>query len=233
MNLIVGAAALGAAATVALAALSTSASATTLNVLNSSFETGTPGAYSPPPTFANSWRFGCGSLGCGATGGAGIAAIGYAPDGAQVGYTTGGAGDAGSIAQDVTTIIPGATYTFSIMVGNPIGGGLTQYRVVLGYNTTPHDPSTNVLFADVLFSAPGDIPAAGAFQLVTLSAVAPLVATGDVTFAFGTGNGSTGYWDVASLSSTPTPAALPLFASGLGALGLIGWRRKRKTKLAI
>jgi len=28
--------------------------------------------------------------------------------------------------------------------------------------------------------------------------------------------------------STPLPAALPLFATGLGALGLIGWRRKRK-----
>ena len=29
--------------------------------------------------------------------------------------------------------------------------------------------------------------------------------------------------------STPLPAALPLFATGLGALGLVGWRRKRKT----
>ena len=26
----------------------------------------------------------------------------------------------------------------------------------------------------------------------------------------------------------PLPAALPLFATGLGALGLLGWRRKRK-----
>jgi hypothetical protein len=29
-------------------------------------------------------------------------------------------------------------------------------------------------------------------------------------------------------TSTPLPAALPLFATGLGALGLLGWRRKRK-----
>jgi hypothetical protein len=28
--------------------------------------------------------------------------------------------------------------------------------------------------------------------------------------------------------NTPLPAALPLFATGLGALGLFGWRRKRK-----
>ena len=31
---------------------------------------------------------------------------------------------------------------------------------------------------------------------------------------------------------TPLPATLPLFASGLGALGLLGWRRKRKAKAA-
>ena len=30
------------------------------------------------------------------------------------------------------------------------------------------------------------------------------------------------------LASTPLPGALPLFATGLGALGLLGWRRKRK-----
>jgi hypothetical protein len=30
------------------------------------------------------------------------------------------------------------------------------------------------------------------------------------------------------VTSTPLPAALPLFASGIGGLGLLGWRRKRK-----
>ena len=33
---------------------------------------------------------------------------------------------------------------------------------------------------------------------------------------------------VTASSETPLPAALPLFATGLGALGLLGWRRKRK-----
>jgi len=32
---------------------------------------------------------------------------------------------------------------------------------------------------------------------------------------------------------TPLPAALPLFATGLGAMGLLGWRRKRKNTAAI
>ena len=36
-----------------------------------------------------------------------------------------------------------------------------------------------------------------------------------------------------SLTETPLPAALPLFATGLGAMGLLGWRRKRKNAATI
>jgi hypothetical protein len=38
-----------------------------------------------------------------------------------------------------------------------------------------------------------------------------------------------------NLASTwvPLPAALPLFATGLGVMGLLGWRRKRKDVAAI
>jgi hypothetical protein len=32
------------------------------------------------------------------------------------------------------------------------------------------------------------------------------------------------------LTATPLPAALPLFATGLGGLGLLRWRRKRKAQ---
>ena len=38
--------------------------------------------------------------------------------------------------------------------------------------------------------------------------------------------GVNGQWSVAP--AVPLPAAFPLFATGLGALGLLGWRRKRK-----
>ena len=36
-----------------------------------------------------------------------------------------------------------------------------------------------------------------------------------------------------SVSATPLPAALPLFGTALGMMGLIGWRRKRKSTAAI
>jgi hypothetical protein len=36
-----------------------------------------------------------------------------------------------------------------------------------------------------------------------------------------------------AVSQAPLPAALPLFATGLGALGLLGWRRKRKKAAAV
>jgi CHRD domain len=38
--------------------------------------------------------------------------------------------------------------------------------------------------------------------------------------------------EISGFLVTPLPAALPLFATGLGALGLLGWRRKRKAQAA-
>ena len=43
-------------------------------------------------------------------------------------------------------------------------------------------------------------------------------------------SGGSATWEnlTVDTAATPIPAALPLFASGLGALGLLGWRGKRK-----
>jgi hypothetical protein len=46
-----------------------------------------------------------------------------------------------------------------------------------------------------------------------------------VSFLFGTGPD---FSKPGTLIITPLPAALPFFATGLGALGLLSWRRKRK-----
>jgi len=43
----------------------------------------------------------------------------------------------------------------------------------------------------------------------------------------GAGSFGVGLFD---LTPVPLPATLPLFASGLGAMGLLGWRRKRRAQ---
>ena len=50
-----------------------------------------------------------------------------------------------------------------------------------------------------------------------------------------TQSGVDALWDTNDGSATvvPIPGALPLFATGLGAMGLLGWRRKRKNAAAL
>jgi hypothetical protein len=196
------------------------ASADTITVQNASFETGGPASFSSETVYQQ-WRFACGLSTCGT---AGIQALSGAPDGSWVGFTsslTSGSfvpANRGSISKDLVPIIPGATYTFSIMVGQdtltstPTLGG---YSLTLGYNTTPLDPSTNVQFANTLFNAVGDIPAPGTFKLVTITGVAPLNATGDVTI--GVVSGTYALWDQASLQVNSVPGPI----AGAGLPGLI------------
>jgi hypothetical protein len=51
-------------------------------------------------------------------------------------------------------------------------------------------------------------------------------------FAFGDAV-QVGTWEVTLHDATPLPAALPLFATGLGSSGLLGWRRKKKSATAL
>ena len=78
---------------------------------------------------------------------------------------------------------------------------------------------------------------AGAYHLETFTIDGPyLIQMGFVELAFRGING-VGSWFIDDVSltqvpSVPIPAALPLFATGLGALGLLGWWRKRKAQAA-
>jgi len=47
------------------------------------------------------------------------------------------------------------------------------------------------------------------------------------------GPNPTGLLVSADVSAVPLPAALPLFASGISALGLLGWRRKKRKPVAL
>ena len=56
----------------------------------------------------------------------------------------------------------------------------------------------------------------------------PPTTTGQLIFSGGYAQLAWAVADFNPASATPLPAAFPLFATGLGALGLLGWRRKRK-----
>lgn len=76
----------------------------------------------------------------------------------------------------------------------------------------------------------------GAVTLASLSGLPSFAATGSEALhsicIFGpcpSRSITGGTVDTVSVTTTPLPAALPLFASGLGAIGLIAWRRRRPT----
>ena len=56
--------------------------------------------------------------------------------------------------------------------------------------------------------------------------------TNALIFTAGLDNNAHGLLGEIQATTTPLPAALPLFATGLGGLGLLGWRRKRKAQAA-
>jgi hypothetical protein len=59
------------------------------------------------------------------------------------------------------------------------------------------------------------------------------ITPGTYTWTWGGATEADQSFTIDVISSTPLPAALPLFATGLGAMGLFGWRRKRKNTAAI
>jgi hypothetical protein len=83
-----------------------------------------------------------------------------------------------------------------------------QYSVFMKVELSPGAGVTASGSADPIFTPP----------LFDIDGNAITVETSD-----GIGNNS-------PVGTTPIPAALPLFATGLGGLGLLGWRRKRKAQ---
>ena len=96
-------------------------------------------------------------------------------------------------------------------IGNPFG--VTDAVVVV-----PHNYASGTALSD-----------SATWDSTTLAMLGVTPGTYAYTWGFGAHADSVTL-DV--LNPVPVPAALPLFATGLGGLGLLGWRRKRKAQAA-
>jgi hypothetical protein len=100
------------------------------------------------------------------------------------------------------------------------------------YATSPLFAQPSQLHYDS--TAPGDIYFAGDGGLNTFLFFDNTGATPEIGYRAPVNNEQpVPSTDFRSISSTPIPAALPLFVTGLGGLGLLGWRRKRKNAAAV
>jgi hypothetical protein len=156
----------------------------------------------------------------------------------------------------IGTQLTGSPKFFSgdtLIPGNPIFGPLSVGQTFVG-TFEPPDPCFGATSCSIGFSfagSAGNYPASG-FPITTdfpSTSPDPALVWSIGTLDFSAPSPPTirvsgmivgfddpeviGEWAVTlNVETTPLPAALPLFASGLGALGLLGWRRKRKAAAA-
>jgi hypothetical protein len=143
---------------------------------------------------------------------------------------TGAGGGSGTFT---ASLVSGDQYLVSIVTGTVNGQSIGLIEPVNDYGS-----NTNTIFYP---SPSGPLTLGNGVEFTC-----PSCGGVDMLFAFGGGNwietGMAGFSQTDTLiqftgslevAQTPLPAALPLFATGLGALGLLGWRRKRKTSAAI
>jgi hypothetical protein len=137
------------------------------------------------------------------------------------------AGVGGYPNQSLSGVISSLTYTISVpelggnLSLNPITTFTFNYGTLTLYSNYTEDQNKD--FTDV----PDLVIGINGLPVTPPSGES---AAGDVWFSVTadgyteTGSGTASF----AATTTPLPAALPLFATGLGALGLFGWRRKRK-----
>jgi hypothetical protein len=85
--------------------------------------------------------------------------------------------------------------------------------------------SSGASFDTAGFGNPGGIITAGTYYLRLFGTPAPVSSA--LLSAISLPTTITGSLTLSAVATTPIPAALPLFASALGGLGFLGWRRKK------
>jgi hypothetical protein len=136
--------------------------------------------------------------------------------------------------QDVTsTSSPISSPAFTALTSSVSSGAGTAWNITVN---TPTSPSEIYYVLMVLPVSSLSSYAGGSIITAVLydsadGFEAPIASCGEAAAA-AVACGSLTAESTTPPSGTPLPAALPLFATGLGALGLLGWRRKRRVNLA-
>ena len=115
-------------------------------------------------------------------------------------------------------------FTASFEVGTDALGNIVEWDILLDLidtsNAQTGDMNNRIFTRGNTFSFDQD---GGRTDLASCNPMFGCSFQADV--GFNTNNAGT--WNAVTVSPVPIPAALPLFAGGLGLLGLLGWRRKR------
>jgi hypothetical protein len=163
-----------------------------------------------------------------------------------------------TVTQSFVNVPGGEWFIFDLQTtsGGPIGSATTNWTVgALSIQTTQLVTALGAYFT---WGVSGTLTSpSGCFGATCTIETNPVTGSGEVyranfsgtgtnpsfstsVFPFGVLGTSGAFSDAADLNeyqfgielraATPLPAALPLFATGIGGLGLLGWRRKRKAR---
>jgi hypothetical protein len=154
-----------------------------------------------------------------------VFAVGSAATASTVTYSV-----SGNFANGAT-FLPGSILTIDITAGT-----VSNSDLLVSAGNTP-SPANTFTDANIIqngsFQTPFDWHLGDGTDLTMFNGAtefqgfSPLGGTVGLVTYFGAWGFSGGSFDTV-LTPTPLPAALPLFASGLAAIGLLGWLRKRK-----
>jgi hypothetical protein len=140
--------------------------------------------------------------------------------------------DLTTINLNMTTLTLNGPAGSEIILNDSGGVTLNSGHIVLTGGLTPNDVVFNLTGTQGLSTSGGlnnESTLAGIFLVLNGQAqLSPGALTGEIISGKNIGIASGG-----SVNETPVPAAFPLFATGLGGLGLLGWRRKRKQARAV
>jgi hypothetical protein len=142
--------------------------------------------------------------------------------------------DGGLVKGEIDGLTAGGTNEAATAVIVTNNGGVANLPTPFNFFASSNNP--NLIGNSFNVDAAGDVTFAS-LVVGSLSGGSSLCLSTGTACAFSSqvsgvwvGVGPFTFSDLTFSSATPLPAALPLFATGLGGLGLLGWRRKRKAQ---